>query len=78
MTGCHAVADGGDDFTPFPLEPGARLTLEQIAAIHALERAIVDGRGMHVPVDAAEAVVHEFSCQAQGSCVCATTRPIHD
>ena len=77
MNGYRTVTDDpGNDFTPFPLEPGARLTVAQVVALQQLERAIVNGRGMIVPVEVAEAVVHEFACQAAGSCCCGTTRPL--
>ena len=74
LTGYHLSVN--DESAPFPLEPGARLTIAQVTALQQLERAIVAGRRMHVDFDVAEAVVHEFSCQAAGSCCCGTTRPL--
>lgn len=61
------------------LIPGTPLTAEAAAALENLELALIDGRGFggFVWIDVVEAVVHEFACQVQGSCCCATARPIH-
>lgn len=72
----HPNEDGGIaelnryDTNAGVLNIGDKLTREQIIAIARLEDGFTSGRGMFVPVDCAEAVLHAFICRAMGDCVC--------